>query len=100
MSVEYAALAANPPVPWGTIALGIFVVGVCTGLLILLMLRFAKSAERMEKDAKYRCRWAFVGAVLYGLGLLHGVVNVITGDSPVWSLMFASPTGQPNRPVM
>jgi hypothetical protein len=29
------------------------------------------------------------GATLYGLGLLYGIVNVVTGESPAWSLMFA-----------
>jgi MFS family permease len=68
----------------------IIVTGVIavSALLGLLMSRWGKSMDRAEREPKYRRRRMYYGAAIYGFGIVCGVVQVLTGKAPAWSLLF------------
>jgi len=40
--------------------------------------------DRVEREPRYKRRWLYYGAALYGFGLVAGVTRVLSGDaSPV-----------------
>ena len=54
-----------------------------------MMYRFAKSMDRSERDPKYERRLLYIGAAIYGYGLVAGVAQVLNGDAPPATLLAA-----------
>jgi MFS family permease len=70
-------------------AFTIIVAGVLafSALLGLLMFRWGKSIDRMEREPRYRRRWMYYGAAVYGFGIVYGVSQVLTGNAPAQALL-------------
>ena len=83
-------LSSNGDVGGSTAATTVTViVGVLasTGVLIWALLRTVRTAERAERDQRFRRRILLSGAVLYGGAALYGVILVATGKEAVQSLL-------------
>lgn len=63
------------------------VVFAVSALLGLLMSRWGKSMDRMEREPRYRRRWMYYGAAVYGFGIVYGVSQVLTGNAPAQVLL-------------
>jgi threonine/homoserine/homoserine lactone efflux protein len=48
--------------------------------------RVCQSADRAERDPRYRRCLLLGGALLYGLSVVFGVAEVISGNAPIQSL--------------
>jgi uncharacterized membrane protein YoaK (UPF0700 family) len=44
--------------------------------------------DRTEREPRYRRRWLFYGAAIYGFGIVAGVSQVLTGDAPPSAFLF------------
>jgi hypothetical protein len=66
---------------WTVIGLVVAVFAV-SALFGWTMFRFAKSMERTHRDPKYRRRQLLYGAAIYGIGIVVGVSEVLSGDAP------------------
>jgi MFS family permease len=62
----------------------VFAVSVLLGLLIS---RWGKSIDRMEREPRYRRRWMYYGAAIYGVGAVYGVSQVLSGNAPPQALL-------------
>jgi hypothetical protein len=63
---------------------GVFAVAALLGWT---MYRSAKSMDRAEQDPKYKRRVFYIGAAIYGFGLIAGVARVLSGDAPPAALL-------------
>ena len=54
------------------------------------MHRSAKSMDGAERDPKYKRRLLYIGAAIYGYGLIAGVAQVLSGDAPP-AILLAAP---------
>jgi hypothetical protein len=63
------------------------VVLAVSALLGLLMSRWGKSIDRMEREPRYRRRWMYYGAPINGFGVVYGVSQVLTGNAPAQALL-------------
>ena len=70
-----------------TITIIVTVVIAVSALLGLLMSRWGKSMDRMEREPRYARRWMYYGAAVYGFGAVYGISGVLTGSSPAWTLL-------------
>jgi hypothetical protein len=71
---------------WTVISLVVAVFAV-SALFGWTMFRFAKSMERTHWDPKYRRRKLLYGAAIYGVGIVAGVAEVLSGDAPPATLL-------------
>jgi cell division protein FtsW (lipid II flippase) len=67
-----------------TVIVGVFSV---TALLIWILWRACKSAERAEREPKYLRRILVLAGVPYVIAAVSIVAEVATGDMPVWMLL-------------
>lgn len=69
------------------VVIGVFAAAALGGWAIY---RSAKSMDRAERDPKYRRRLLYIGAAIYGYGLVAGVWEVLSGHASPTTL-FAAP---------
>jgi cell division protein FtsW (lipid II flippase) len=74
----------STPAAIATVIIGVF---VATAVMGWLMWRLFRSAERMERDPKYRRRRLIRGAMIYVFGALFGMIQVARGELPIQALM-------------
>jgi hypothetical protein len=74
---------------WTPTMIATVIVGVLvsTAFLALTMWLVCRSAERAERDLKYRRRTLLFVAMLYGGFAAFGIVSVATGEEPISSLI-------------
>ena len=67
------------------------VVSIVGGVVVVgwMMFRVANSADRMNREPRYRRRWMYYGAAIYGFGLAAGVSQVLNGNAPPATLLSA-----------
>jgi cell division protein FtsW (lipid II flippase) len=74
----------STPAAIATVIIGVF---VATAVMGWLMWRLFRSAERMERDPKYRRRRLIRGAMIYVFGALFGMIQVARGELPIQALI-------------
>lgn len=62
-------------------------VSVVSALFGWMMFRLAKSMDRAERDPKYKRRIFLCCAAIYGLGIVSGVSQVLSGEAPPVALL-------------
>jgi threonine/homoserine/homoserine lactone efflux protein len=70
----------------GTIATVIVGMLASTAVLVWMLWRVCRSAERAERDPKYLRRRLFWLGMIYVLGAVFGIEQVVTRQQPVQSL--------------
>ena len=71
----------------GTIATIIVGVLMCSAFLAWGTWRFSKSAERAERDPRFRRRVLLRGGLLYAVCAVYSIAQVAIGDLPIQSLI-------------
>lgn len=59
-----------------------------TAVLAWGMWRLCKTVDRMDREPRYLRRVLRGGALFYSLGAVIGILKVVTGNAPWWSLAF------------
>jgi len=70
-----------------TVALVVVGVRLFSALLAFGAFRLWKHMDRAERDARYRRRWLLAGGVIYVVSMANAVSKVISGASPVMTLL-------------
>lgn len=73
--------------PAATTVAAIIGVFAATGVLIWGLWRMVRTAERAERDPRFRRRILVSGALLYGGAALYAVILVVAGSEPIQSLL-------------